>query len=133
MMAGVDVAFPMLDDSVVDFSLGLPPSLKLKGTRLRWFFKQALADCLPPEIITKQKHGFGLPFGPWLTRSKSLKTIVADSLSSLGRRGVVRAEFLNELTTEHLNAHAGYYGSLVWVLMMLELWLQSHGEQAFVM
>ncbi|HET6757428.1 MAG TPA: asparagine synthase-related protein, partial [Burkholderiales bacterium] len=38
-LAAVDVRFPMLADSVVAFSSTLAPELKLKGTKLRWFFK----------------------------------------------------------------------------------------------
>ena len=26
----------------------------------------------------------------------------------------------------HLPSHPGYYGEMVWVLMMLEQWLQTH-------
>src|SRR5947208_1101643 len=61
-VAGVDVAFPFLDDAVVAFAERLDPDLKLKGLQLRWFFKHALREFLPPEILTKTKHGFGLPF-----------------------------------------------------------------------
>jgi asparagine synthase (glutamine-hydrolysing) len=62
-LSGVEVAFPFLDDEIVTYSAQLEPKLKLKGTKLRYFFKEALRDFLPNEIITKQKHGFGLPFG----------------------------------------------------------------------
>ena len=29
----------------------------------------------------------------------------------------------------HLPAHPGYYGEMVWILMMLEQWLQAHRGQ----
>ena len=67
-VADVQVGFPMLDDDLVDFSLGLAPSLKLRGLRLRYFFKDALRDFLPAAILRKSKHGFGLPFGPWILK-----------------------------------------------------------------
>jgi asparagine synthase (glutamine-hydrolysing) len=40
----------------------------------------------------------------------------------------VRAEFLTRLMGEHLPAHPGYYGTMAWVMMMLELWFQRHAE-----
>jgi len=43
-LAGVECAFPMLDERVLEFSARLAPRLKLKGTRLRYFFKKALED-----------------------------------------------------------------------------------------
>jgi asparagine synthase (glutamine-hydrolysing) len=125
-LAGLEVRFPMLDDAVVTFSSALPPRLKLKRTRLRYFFKEALRGFLPEQIIAKTKHGFGLPFGPWLRAHPDLREIALDSLADLKKRGFVRPEFLDELTSTHVESHAGYYGSMVWVLMMLEHWLKRH-------
>jgi asparagine synthase (glutamine-hydrolysing) len=82
-LAGVAVNFPMLDDRVVSFSSTLAPGLKLKGTRLRYFFKEALKDFLPREIIRKTKHGFGLPFGPWVVTHTQQRDLVIDSLGGL--------------------------------------------------
>jgi asparagine synthase (glutamine-hydrolysing) len=125
-LAGVEVAFPFLHDAVVRFSAGLTPQQKLNGTQLRWFFKEALRGFLPDAIITKQKHGFGLPFGVWLQQHQSLQQLAADSLSDLKARKVVRGEFIEQLVGTHLKEHAGYHGTMVWVLMMLEQWFRQH-------
>ncbi|MCU0949619.1 MAG: asparagine synthase-related protein [Burkholderiaceae bacterium] len=124
-LAGVEVGFPMLDDDLLDFSLRLPCEQKVHGQRLRHFFKDALTGFLPDEIIRKSKHGFGLPFGVWLTREPALKRLAQDSLASLAARNVLAAPFLGELD-HHLNTHAGYYGELIWILMILEQWLQAN-------
>jgi asparagine synthase (glutamine-hydrolysing) len=124
--AGLEARFPLLDDTVVAFSARLAPGLKLKGTRLRYFFKEALKEFLPGEIITKTKHGFGLPFGPWLETHEPLRQIALESLTDLKRRGIVRPELIDELTSVHVRSHADYYGTMVWVLMMLEQWLRRH-------
>ena len=125
-LAKVNVAYPMLDDGVLDFSLRLAPGLKLKGTKLRYFFKEALRGFLPDAILTKSKHGFGLPFGPWLRDHAPLQQIAYGSLEQLGDRGIIRKEFTRELIDVVRSGHAGYYGTMVWVLMMLELWLSHH-------
>ena len=62
-LAGVDVRYPLLDERLMTFAAGVPPQIQLKDNRLRWFFKQALADFLPPAIIAKKKHGFGAAGG----------------------------------------------------------------------
>lgn len=129
-LAGVDVQYPMLDDAVVAFSARLAPGLKLKGTRLRYFFKQALRGFLPDEIIVKEKHGFGLPFGPWLASHAPLRQIALDSVADLKQRHIVRADFIDELTSTHVRSHAGYYGTMVWILMMLEQWFSQHRPPA---
>lgn len=125
-MAGLGVEFPLLDDALLDFSLGLPCSYKLKGFRLRWFFKEALRDFLPAEIITKKKHGFGLPFGVWACQHAGLRSLAGDTLASFRQRGIVQPAFVDRLLNELLPAHPGYYGELVWILLMLELWLEGH-------
>jgi asparagine synthase (glutamine-hydrolysing) len=125
-LAGIEARFPMLSDALVAFSARLPPKLKLKRARLRHFFKQALRGFLPDEIITKTKHGFGMPFGPWLQNHSGLRQIALDSLADLKRRQIVRPGFIDELTSVHVAAHAKYYGTMVWVLMMLEQWLRQH-------
>lgn len=126
-LAGIGVRYPLLADPVVAFSANLSPRLKLRGTRLRYFFKESLRGFLPDEIITKSKHGFGLPFGPWLQAHQPLRQIALDSLADLKKRGIIRPEFIDELTSRHVDSHADYYGTMVWVLMMLEQWLRHHG------
>lgn len=125
-LAGLEAAFPFLNDEMVAFSARLTPQQKLNGTQLRWFFKEALRGFLPNEIITKQKHGFGLPFGVWLQHHKPLQQLATDSLQDLKARKIVRGEFIDQLVGQHLNEHAGYHGTMVWVLMMMEQWFKKH-------
>jgi hypothetical protein len=39
----------------------------------------------------------------------------------------MRAEFVDEMIDRHQTAHAAYWGDEIWVLAILELWLQAHG------
>ena len=124
--AGIGVGFPMLDDRLLNFSLRLPTDYKLKGQKLRWFFKEALRGFLPDEILIKKKQGFGLPFGVWASTTPQLKAMATDSLHSLAARGIVRVDFVQTLLTQRLPEHPGYFGEMVWILMMLEQWLREH-------
>lgn len=125
-LGGMEVAFPFANDEILAFSLALDPDQKLKGTQLRYFFKQALRGFLPDEIIAKQKQGFGLPFGVWLQSHKPLREISADSLSDLKARNIIRNDFIDKLLDQHLHEHASYHGTMVWLLMMLEYWFKQH-------
>jgi asparagine synthase (glutamine-hydrolysing) len=125
-LAGVSVAYPFLDRAMLDLSLALPSDYKLKGLKLRWFFKEALRGFLPDEILAKKKHGFGLPFGVWVDRHARLKALAVESLHGVADRGIVRPDFVRALIDTHLPAHPGYYGEMVWILMMLEQWLRAH-------
>jgi len=127
-LASLDVGFPMLDDDLLAFSMRLPADYKLKGLKLRWFFKEALRGFLPDEVLVKKKQGFGLPFGVWATRNEALRKLAADSVHGLADRGILRADFVGTLLTRHLYEHPGYYGEMVWISMMLEQWLRGHGR-----
>ena len=125
-MAEIDVGYPLLDDHLTDFSLKLRPEQKLKRLKLRWFFKEALRGFLPDAVITKKKHGFGLPFGVWLARHEPLRQLAREALHGAADRGIVRLDFVEDLLDRHLPEHPGYYGELVWVVTMLELWFRKH-------
>ncbi len=125
-LAGEAVGFPLLDDELVDFSLTLPASMKVRRLTLRYFFKEALRDFLPEEIIRKKKHGFGLPFGPWLIKNVALAQFARAALERLTERGFIRRELVHDLFSTRLLEHAGFYGEMVWILMMLEHWLEHH-------
>ncbi len=124
-LAGMNVGFPLISNELLEFSTRLDPQLKLKGTKLRYFFKESLRGFLPDEILAKQKHGFGLPFGVWLQKNQALKSLAADSLVDLKSRQIVRTDFIDQLLGQRLKEHAGYYGTMVWVLMMLEYWFKQ--------
>lgn len=128
-LGGCEVRFPLLADELVEFANHLPSSLKVKGFRLRHFFKEASRGFLPDEIINKSKHGFGLPFGTWVVRDPALNRFARDSLANLVDRGVVQAAFLDEIMGPRLAEHAGFYGEAVWILMVLEQWLRVHAPE----
>ena len=128
-LAEVVAGFPLLDERIVDFANRLPVDWKVKGLQLRHFFKAALTDFLPPEIIAKKKHGFGLPFGQWLIEHETLRRYATGCLESFRDRGVVQPEFVDELMRPRLAEHTTFYGEMVWILMMLEEWLCAHRPQ----
>lgn len=125
-LADVAVGFPLLDEHLVAFANSLPADWKVRRLALRHFFKYALADFLPRAILTKKKHGFGMPFGQWLVAHDPLRAMALGSLESLRDRGIVRRAFFDELLRRVTTEHAGFYGELVWVMFMLEQWLGAH-------
>jgi asparagine synthase (glutamine-hydrolysing) len=127
-ICGVEVRYPMLDNGLVELSTRVPPSLKLRRLKLRHFYKNAMRGFLPEAILNKSKHGFGLPFGEWMRTTPALAAIAEESLSTLRKRGIVRSQFIDGVLAEHRSSHAGFYGEMVWVLMMLERWWRAHEQ-----
>ena len=124
--AGIEVRYPLLDEALVNFSGQLPVNYKVRGQRLRWFFKEALKDLLPREIITKSKHGFGLPFGVWALSHPPISELVDDSLKKFEERGFLKSEYIKNIRQQHASEHSTYFGKMIWVMMMLEQWLETH-------
>ena len=124
-MAGVTVRYPLLTLEIIELSCKIPSADKLQSKELRKFYKQAMADFLPEQILNKSKHGFGLPFGVWLKDFQPLKELAYDSINSLKKRSYFKNEFLDHAIKMHQSIHAAYYGELIWILMMLELWFQG--------
>ena len=124
--AGIRVSYPLLDMAVVDVSVRVPADWKIRGTRLRDFYKRAMQSYLPDEIINKPKHGFGLPFGLWLKTDKDLGDLVYGHLDALKSRNIVQHDVIDDLISSHREGHPSYFGYAIWDLAMLEAWLATH-------
>ena len=123
-LAGIRVRFPFLDRSVAEFSGRVPAGLKVKGFDKRYLFKRAFRELLPPEVIRKKKHGFGLPVSGWLKSNRHLKELAHDTLFSTCAydRGYFRRRFIEDLFRKFEADDSTYYGDNVWTFLVLELW-----------
>jgi asparagine synthase (glutamine-hydrolysing) len=125
---GINVRFPYLHQSLAEFSGRLPARLKVKGFEKRYLFKLATRGFLPAEILHKKKHGFGLPIGIWLKTDPKLRAMAHDILLSptAYQRGYFRKEFIEKLMSNLEQDDTPYFGDLLWVFLMLELWHRKH-------
>jgi asparagine synthase (glutamine-hydrolysing) len=125
-LAGIEVRFPLFEKELVDFSCTVPASLKAPGQKLRDFYKNSFRGFLPDDTLSKSKHGFGLPFGVWMKQRPDLQTIALNALQAFKQRNILQAAFIDQAIDTFENGHSGYYGELVWIIVVLELWLQQH-------
>ncbi len=123
--AGVNVRYPLLEKELVDFSCTIPARIKLPGQKLRAFYKKAMKGFLAEQTLSKSKHGFGLPFGRWMRTTPELIQLTEKTLQSLKQRNIVTNSFIDKALLMQKDEHSAYYGELIWILMVLELWLQS--------
>jgi asparagine synthase (glutamine-hydrolysing) len=125
--AGIEVRYPLLDDTILEFSGEVPPDWKVRGQKLRWFWKESLKGFLPDPIINKTKHGFGLPFGLWAREDAALRERVQDRLSDFAKRRILEPGYVAQVRQDHAGGHATYFGTMIWVMTILEEWLQARG------
>lgn len=57
----------LLDHPLAAYALALPAAWKVTPTATKAIFVDAVADLLPPEILTRPKMGFTLPLTAWLS------------------------------------------------------------------
>jgi len=131
-LAGVGVRFPMLDPRLVEFTGTLPAWQKVRGTEKRHLFKRAFSTLLPAATLAKVKHGFGLPISGWLRTHGPFRELARDTLLSrrFRERGYLAPGAVEELVRLHEGDRTPFYGDLLWMLLMLELWHQRHGESS---
>ena len=125
-LAGVDVHYPMLQENLVEFAASIPSKWLIQGYELRSFYKEGLRDFLPKETLRKSKQGFGLPFGVWMSSDKELKQFAEANLEGMTKRGFLNPAYIKNLIELHQSGHASYYGTMIWLLVMLEQWLLTH-------
>jgi asparagine synthase (glutamine-hydrolysing) len=127
---GIQVCYPYLDTHVAAISGTIPADLKLKRWTKRYIFKKAFGNLLPKEILTKKKHGFGLPTGDWLRSHAGFRDLARSLLldSRSKQRGYFKEKALEDLLKAHDEESSGYYASQIWNFMMLELWHRSHAD-----
>jgi asparagine synthase (glutamine-hydrolysing) len=123
--AGVAVRYPLFEKEVVDFSCTVPADIKLPGNKLRDFYKSSFKGFLADETLVKSKHGFGLPFGFWMKEQIALQQLTKQSLDALKKRSILQPAFVDDAYRIYQSGHAGYYGELIWIMVVLELWLQQ--------
>lgn len=130
-LAGVSVRFPLLSLPLVEYTGTLPASFKVRGLEKRYLFKRAFRTLLPPEILAKQKHGFGVPTSEWLRSDPGFRALARDILLSTRcrERGYFRDGAMEELFALHAVDSTPFYGDFLWRLLMLELWYRRHVDR----
>lgn len=129
-LAGVNVRYPLLDDTLAELSGRIPSSLKLKGFKKRYLFKQAMKEILPQQVLNKKKHGFGVPLAQWLLQEPRMRKMLLDLMHDqrTRQRGYFRAGFFERLMSLHAK-QPNFYGEIVWYILALELWHRRHLER----
>jgi asparagine synthase (glutamine-hydrolysing) len=125
MAHGLEGRSPLLDRELVEYATTLPDALKRRGGRGKIVLKEVGESLLPPGILERRKHGFGVPLGDWFRGE--LRPMVEDTLLAgprLGRR--LRADGVRQIFDEHVSGRADR-GHQLWTLLTLELWLRKHG------
>ncbi len=127
-LAGINVRYPLLQDSMMAFAAHVPADMLLHRLELRSFYRYAMKDFLAKDTLNKSKHGFGLPFGLWMNEHLPLKAFAHDNLQNFKQRNILNNKYIDKIIKAQQTGHASYHGVFIWVLIMLEQWLEGHDQ-----
>jgi asparagine synthase (glutamine-hydrolysing) len=124
MAASLEVRLPFLAYPLVEFALGLPPNLKVRGMTTKYLLKRSVAPYLPEYILKRPKKGFGIPVAKWLRQD--FRSIVDELLgeSFLRRQGIFEIAYVQSLLNEHLDMKVDRRKEL-WTLLMFQWWYRK--------
>ncbi len=125
---GIEGRSPLFDQRVVELSLTIPPEFKLSGATEKAVLKAAVRDVLPEAILLRPKSGMMVPVQYWFRQlwPKQARALL------LNRNARIREFLQMSLVEDWLNYRNdtwGRYGVKLWLLVSLELWLQTHAKR----
>lgn len=121
MAVGLEARVPFLDRELVDFSVLIPPSLKLKGVTTKYLLKKVAERYLPNEVIYRPKTGFGAPIRKWILEDMAEMIEHRLSPNNIKKNGLFNSEKVQELIIKNKSGEidASY---TIWSLLAIDSW-----------
>ncbi len=121
MATSVEARVPFLDHALVEYALGVPTELKIKGTSGKHILKRALEKVLPADLLYRPKRGFGAPVREWFRGASGelLGSMIMNS--SIRPRELFDYAFVAKLIDEHRRG-ARDWSFHLWALLNVSLW-----------
>lgn len=130
MAHALEVRVPLLDHVLVDAVMALPDSVKRPDGVPKRLLVESLGGLLPESIVHRPKQGFTLPFDPWMRGP--LRSLCEERLGDRGLagRGLFKPDQIGRLWQSFLSGGKDVSWSRLWVLVVLDAWLDAHGVTA---
>jgi asparagine synthase (glutamine-hydrolysing) len=123
MATSVEARVPFLDHHLIEYAMGLPRELKVKGATGKHILKRALESVLPKDVLYKPKRGFGAPINEWFRGPGGAGLVEQLMNSSLRERNFFDYSFIQRMADEHARGTRDWSANL-WCLLNLSLWYE---------
>jgi asparagine synthase (glutamine-hydrolysing) len=124
MAFGLEARVPFLDYRLVEFALGLPGEMKIKGATTKYVARQAFQNILPEAVRTRRdKMGYPTPLALWLRGPLRAR---ADEIlqNHFRRRNFYNLPMVQQLWREHQTGAADHSWQIFrW--LTAEMWLRN--------
>jgi asparagine synthase (glutamine-hydrolysing) len=120
MANSLESRVPLADPRLAQLAFRIPFGLKIRHGSSKWILRQAVADVLPPEVLSRRKVGFDTPAESWI-RGPHREFVRDTLLSTRARsRGWTQPDAVARLLDDTDSSREWF--DLVWKLLMLETW-----------
>lgn len=121
MACSLEGRLPFLDHRLVELAFQIPGKHKIQGRTTKRILKQAVKSLVPPEVLSKPKHGFAVPTDPWFRGE--LKEFVFETLfdERTRKRGFFDFSYIERLYARHRDGKE-VFDTPLWLLLNFELW-----------
>lgn len=126
MASSLEIREPFFDHELIEYVLNVPDKFKL-GKTPKSLLVDATNPILPDEIINRKKQGFVLPYDHWLRNE--LKSFCQQKINDLASRSLFNGKAVQEFWQNYLNKKANIRWADIWILIVLENWLQTNNVQ----
>jgi asparagine synthase (glutamine-hydrolysing) len=125
MAHAIEARVPYLDHEIVQFSMRLPASYKLRDGVGKWLLKQVATRYLEPDLVHRPKQGFGAPMESWFRDPEFARRARAlVDRSELIRSGLLDAPTVRSLL-DRQTTHGGGWSFQLWTLLNAMIWHES--------
>jgi asparagine synthase (glutamine-hydrolysing) len=128
MKYSLETRVPILDYRIVEFVLNLPENFKIKGNIQKYLLKEVLYDFIPPSYFNRPKWGFSIPLQKWL--KGDLRYLIDEYLSDskLDQYKVLNKRVVQDLKNRFFSGKQDYLYNRLWLLIVLQRFLEKHFE-----
>jgi asparagine synthase (glutamine-hydrolysing) len=119
MRHSIELRVPFVDKPLIEWLWRQPASFKSQRGRPKSALVEATLDILPPEMKSRKKRGFTLPFTRWMRGD--LKPFIDDMFSSasVSRSGLFAVDRVQAIWKEFVSSGDNRQWSRIWSLAVL--------------
>jgi asparagine synthase (glutamine-hydrolysing) len=125
MAHSIEARVPFLDHDIVNFTMRLPPSYKLRDGVGKYLLKKVAEPYLDQDIVYRKKQGFGAPMERWFKEGDFGRRCLASfERSEIRKLGFLDNEYFMDLLRHQITDGTGY-SFQIWTVLNAVLWHES--------
>ena len=122
MSNGLESRVPFADPRLVRLAFRIPFDLKFRAGASKWVLRQAIADVIPPRVLSRRKVGFDTPAALWMRGRHQgfVRDVLLDRRAL--ERGIWSRKGIEGLLAQSRSQH---WFDIAWKVLCIEVWARE--------